>query len=206
MDSILRKIIILGLIVLNISVYANNQITVSTQSGNIRQITVESYRQYWLAEGDILISKNKPTATGVIDIGGKRWSNGVVPFKISQSLPIENILDVYRAMLDISFHTSIKFIEITKENNNQDFIHFIPSTSTVCASHVGKAGGEQNIILAQRCKKGSTTHEILHALGLWHEQSRADRDNYIQIVWENIKEEKKYNFNQHLNDGFDIGA
>lgn len=29
-------------------------------------------------------------------------------------------------------------------------------------------------------------HEILHALGIFHEQSRSDRDRFVKVVWENV--------------------
>jgi len=37
-------------------------------------------------------------------------------------------------------------------------------------------------------------HELLHAVGLWHAQSRYDRDEYIKIVDENIIRGTAYNF------------
>ena len=33
---------------------------------------------------------------------------------------------------------------------------------------------------------------MLHTLGFYHQQSTYDRDDYVTIMWENIKEGKAY--------------
>lgn len=41
-------------------------------------------------------------------------------------------------------------------------------------------------------------HEIMHALGFWHEQSRPDRDNYVQIFLHNVQQGEAHNFDKKL--------
>ena len=55
-------------------------------------------------------------------------------------------------------------------------------------------GGKQPINLADACSTGNVIHEIGHAIGLFHEQSRLDRDNYITVQWDNIRSGYEHNF------------
>ena len=42
--------------------------------------------------------------------------------------------------------------------------------------------------------RGRSLHEFMHALGFLHEHQRADRDNFIDVHWENIKDSKLSQF------------
>ena len=50
--------------------------------------------------------------------------------------------------------------------------------------------------------KGHAIHEIGHAIGLWHEHSRPDRDDYIEVLYENIKETEQDNFGKLRQEKF----
>uniref|UniRef100_A0AC35TIG0 Metalloendopeptidase n=1 Tax=Rhabditophanes sp. KR3021 TaxID=114890 RepID=A0AC35TIG0_9BILA len=66
-----------------------------------------------------------------------------------------------------------------------------------CASNVGRhpLGEPQYVSLAPECiRLGIITHEVMHSLGAWHEQSRPDRDYYVNVRWENIDRDSKGQF------------
>ncbi len=56
--------------------------------------------------------------------------------------------------------------------------------------------GEQEIVIDTWAKAGSVAHEIAHALGLWHEQMKPNREKYIKIIAENIIDGSKHNFDK----------
>ena len=59
-----------------------------------------------------------------------------------------------------------------------------------CCSYVGRRGGRpQAISIGENCDKfGIVVHELGHVIGFWHEHTRPDRDNHIQIIYQNIQE------------------
>ena len=187
------------------------QVTVADALLGSKTIIYEKKGGYGLVEGDILIGtlKDLTQKSAVIlpKIGGSHWPDGIVPFELTEELPLKTKLAALEAITYLQKHTNIEFIELTSKNRETypDYLSFVPIAGTTCSSYVGRQKGRQIVNLAFRCNTMNTVHEIGHALGLWHEQSRADRDLYVQIIWENIDEDHRYNFEQHLSDGEDYG-
>ena len=212
MSIYLRTIGILSCSLFLSSLHASTlgQISVADPVVGSRVIVYEQIDGFAVVEGDILLGKVKrlknPGAVITLKVGGSRWPDGVVPFEVDESLPFMNKLAIYQAINHWQKNSHLEFVELTSKNrsNYPDYVSFIPAEGTTCASFVGRQKGKQEINLSPRCTTMNTVHEIGHALGLWHEQSRADRNSFVQIVWENIEEEHKYNFEQHLNDSKDF--
>ena len=63
---------------------------------------------------------------------------------------------------------------------------------------MGRVGGEQLLSLGMFCSllwdRGNIFHELLHALGFYHEHTRPDRDDHVEVQWQNIKDGMEINF------------
>ncbi|VDN38979.1 unnamed protein product [Gongylonema pulchrum] len=111
------------------------------------------------------------------------WPGGRIPYTISPSYSESSRSIIQEAFEEYMRQTCIRFIP--KQLLDLDFIDIIPDDG--CYSMVGNNGGRQAVSLGDGClRKGIAIHELMHVLGFFHEQSRADRDSYVDIHWENV--------------------
>uniref|UniRef100_A0A671NPW5 Metalloendopeptidase n=1 Tax=Sinocyclocheilus anshuiensis TaxID=1608454 RepID=A0A671NPW5_9TELE len=151
-------------------------------------------RGFPLREGDILGSGSRSVITCLGD--SCRWPRSVdgfvyVPYIISP---------IYETGI-MQFFILFCIIIIV--------VHCRPHS---CWSYLGMIGGSQTVSLqSPGCMwSGVAAHELMHALGFVHEQSRSDRDHHVSILWENIIENQRHNFKKYetnnLNTAYDYSS
>ncbi|XP_020615551.1 meprin A subunit beta-like [Orbicella faveolata] len=144
-----------------------------------------------LVEGDMKFSPGQTRGS----ISNRLWPNGVFVYDIDKSLLKEAVAmsAINGAMRAWTVKTQgcIKFRK--RRGDEQAYVSFFRGDG--CWSYVGRNGYKQQLSLSGGCwRHGTIAHEIGHALGFLHEQSRPDRDNYVEIKFENIRSGFEGNF------------
>jgi len=137
---------------------------------------------------------------GIVLTGSVQWPNATIPYEIDPNLPSQG--RIIAAVTEWTTKTGLQFIPHTSGTGG-DFVYFTAGSG--CDSALGHQGGEQLIHLADGCGTPQVIHEIGHTVGLLHEHTRSDRDQYIQINWTNIPAAWQSQF-QNANPSQDVGT
>ncbi|XP_037087445.1 zinc metalloproteinase nas-13-like [Pollicipes pollicipes] len=137
------------------------------------------------------------------------WPGGQIPYTISSSFSAHERAVVARAAQAFATRSCLRLVP---RDGQADYVHV--KRGRGCSSDVGVLGGRQELSLGEGCLyTGIVIHELLHAAGFWHEQSRADRDEHVLIHWDNIRVGMEYNFHKKpwsqtldLGEPYDVGS
>ncbi|XP_004424499.1 PREDICTED: meprin A subunit alpha [Ceratotherium simum simum] len=144
-----------------------------------------------LFQGDILLRKSR----NALRDPDARWSFPI-PYILADNLGLNAKGAILYAFEMFRLKSCVDFKPYEGESSYIIFQQFSGCWSEVGDQHVG-----QNISIGQGCDyKAIIEHEILHALGFYHEQSRTDRDDYVNIWWDEIISGYEHNFDTYDDD------
>lgn len=173
-------------------------------------IVVEKVGNEYILQEDMILSEKQieelrtsPITRGIRipKMSAKKWPNKIVYYTYQSGfIPSESIntaIEYIQQMTNLEFKM--------KTSTTKGYIYFQNATSNNSSS-VGYTSSKQNINLTSNAGSGVALHEICHAIGLMHEHCRSDRDNYITIKWDSIKDSAKANFaiitSNYENEGY----
>jgi hypothetical protein len=145
-------------------------------------------------ESNKLVVKN-PDSEGT-------WKYGIVPYKMDSDYSQAEIDFIIMAMKSIESQTRTsrgECIRFIPRVNEKPYLNVI--NGDACYSYVGRQdtgffSNSQDLSLTRgACMyKGIIMHELLHALGLHHEHTKLNRNNFVNLNVNNIKADKKIMF------------
>lgn len=176
-----------------------------------QQLSFTVHRGRALHEGDIDLGPVEEIGRRGLAVPlGDRWPNGNVYFQFEDDIASSERTIVRAALVDLASKTPVSF---TESEGDGDYILFEVADSDEIFSgraQVGYQGGEQWIELNRNpdhlgFQERVIQHEVLHALGVWHEQSRSDRDTHIVVNTDCVISGHAGNFDIHDDDDVTFG-
>eukprot|EP00794_Sanderia_malayensis_P016218 gene16218-17851_t len=181
----------------------------STKDGTAAEneiIKINQAAEVKLFEGDIAMTDaeikeqyegSKTSKRAIIKDLRNSWRTRSIPYYIGY-LPVSGGSTKVKAAMAkiVAAVPCLKFRPMVYED--QSYLYF--TSGNGCWANIGKkSAGATEVRLGPNCfSEGIIIHEILHALGFFHEQSRPDRDSFVTINYENIQDGQSYNFQRRI--------
>ena len=169
--------------------------------GDLRIPEALIQKHYNMSSISLQVHKNNSREVRAAGNDIRLWENGIVPYTIACGFSNRNKQTIRRAMDRWEDTTCLRFVQ---RGSQWNYLHFQNLDLGCYSTAIGREGLLHIINLNENgCTSfGIILHELGHAIGFWHEQSRPDRDAYIRINANNIKFGDRHNF-MSRND-FDI--
>ncbi|HWN71182.1 MAG TPA: M12 family metallopeptidase, partial [Haliangium sp.] len=191
------------------------QTTVVQMPWGPETVEYEIIGDFAVVEGDIIIGRADDIGYKANIQLGRRWTSSTVRYAIDSSIPEGDVR--YQRILNAVAHyeerTPLDFIEIENpctypsDNCSTDYVlirhwdqSFGQSATPGGAGTAGMLGGQQVINLGSGFSQGGIIHELGHAVGLFHEQSRAGRDSFVFYSPDCTADDKEGNFAKKTGD------
>ncbi|CAF4197920.1 unnamed protein product [Rotaria sp. Silwood2] len=128
------------------------------------------------------------------------------------------IINAMRTLENLTAANNVLCVQFRPRVASDGQYYIIIQNGKGCSSYVGRYTGytlNRTVTLQNSdCLfTGTIMHELIHALGFDHEQSRPDRDDYVRVIWENIIPGMEGNFQKYsisqantLNTPYDYGS
>lgn len=196
-----------------LSVYDENNYDFTTINLWGSEVAVIDKGDYFLFQGDIRIYKEdlfKMSSRGA-GILNRSWPNNKV-YYLLDNVPSNYAVEFYSAITELEGHSYLTFLPANYYGSlNYVRIKFINSdTFSAFSTYLGMKGFEQNIEITKAAwTKGTIMHELCHAIGLYHEQCRADRDQYVNIDFSKMSADDRNQYKTYIErgeNGADFGA
>ncbi|UJR24090.1 hypothetical protein I4U23_027057 [Adineta vaga] len=154
--------------------------------------------------GDIKTVPYSPLLRGVPMAGSHvKWPGGIVPYEISTAYSAaqqNTILEAMRTLENSTIMANGSACLTFRPATPADYPYYLQIENGVgCSSYVGRYTGYTlnrtvTLEIPSCIYTGVIMHELIHALGFYHEQSRPDRDTYVKINWGTIIPGMQNNF------------